>query len=176
MQQPVLTTPNLTLRPVQASDQQIIFEGFSHPQIIQYLEINYPTFEATVEQMQWYKQNLENETGYAWLVLNALNQPTGVVSIYNLHKAYKKAEIGYWFFPQFWGKGIAKEGLKAMLQFMDTTLKLHRIAAEVEPENKASVKLLQALGFKQEGVLVDFEYRNNTYNNLEIWAKIFNHN
>jgi len=48
----------------------------------------------------------------------------------------------------FWGKGYAKEAAKAMLSYGFGDLKLARIMAFVLPQNKASVRILNQLGFR----------------------------
>lgn len=173
MEQPTLFTQRLTLRPVEPNDRQKVFEGFSHPEVTRYFDITYATFEATAEQMDWYQTNREKGIGYAWVVCNESGTFMGVFSIYRIDFTHKRCELGYWLFPEFWGKGYASEGLKPILNFAFTTLNLHRIAAEIEPENTDSSKLLARMGFEREAVLRDYEFKNGKYNNLEIWALLF---
>jgi hypothetical protein len=45
----LVTTARLKLREVEIGDQQKIFEGFSNPIVTKYMDITYPTFEATAE-------------------------------------------------------------------------------------------------------------------------------
>lgn len=173
MEQPSLTTSRLILRPVEPRDQQKVFEGYSHPQIIQYFDITYSSFEATDKQMEWYRSNRENGLGYAWVISSEQFMFMGIFSIYRIDKENNRCELGYWLFPEYWGKGYASESLAAILNFVSKELKLHRIAAEIEPENTDSKKLLEGLGFEREALLRDFEYKNGKYNNLEIWAMLF---
>jgi ribosomal-protein-alanine N-acetyltransferase len=173
MNQLSLTTPRLLLRPVEKDDQQKVFEGFSHPKVTKFFDITYATFEDTVVQIEWYKKNHETGLGYAWVVSNIEHPFMGVFSIYRIDNTNKRCELGYWLFPEYWGKGYAAESINAILQFVENDLKLHRIAAEVEPENTDSITLLDRLGFEREAFLRDYEYRNGKYNNLEIWAKLF---
>ena len=51
------------------------------------------------------------------------------------------------------------------------TLKIHRIEALVETENKASKRLLARLNFNFEGTLVDYEIKNGAYISLDSYAK-----
>lgn len=173
MTQPVLFTSRLKMRLVEASDQQKVFEGFSNPDVIKYFDITYSTFEDTAKQMEWYKNNRENETGYAWVVCDDANSFMGIVSIHRIDQQNKRCETGYWLFPEFWNKGYAKEALTAVLDFASSQLKVHRVTAEIEPENTDSIKLVLGLGFIREGVFKDFEFKNGKFNDLEIWTKLF---
>lgn len=170
----LVTTERLTLREVEIGDQQKIFEGFSNPIVTKYMDITYSTFEATAEQMLWYETKRKNGTGNSWAVINEQQAFIGVISTYNLHPLHKRCEIGYWFFPEYWGKGYGKESMDILLKTLAKQQNIHRFIAEVEPENKASVALLNSLGFIREAVFKEHEFRNNQFADLEIWAKIFN--
>lgn len=175
MDQPSFETARLFLRPVEPADQQKVFEGFSNPAVTQFMEITYPTFEATSEQMNWYAANREQGSGYAWAVTDAQNRDTflGVFSLYHIHPKHRRCELGYWLMPEAWHKGYASEGITPILAFAAHTLHMHRIGAETEPENTESRRVLEKLGFKQEALLRDYEVNNGKYVSLEIWAKIF---
>lgn len=175
MQQPSFETARLFLRPVEAYDQQKVFEGFSHPVITRHMEITYASFEATAEQMAWYRNNRETGAGYAWVVGDR-NDPDsffGILSAYYINNKHRRCELGYWIFPEYWGKGYVAEGLEPILQFLSGTLNIHRVGAEVEPENTGSVRVLEKLGFQKEALLRDYEINNGRYLNLEIWSRLF---
>jgi [ribosomal protein S5]-alanine N-acetyltransferase len=63
------------------------------------------------------------------------------------------AEVGYILSRNHWGNGYGREALSAVLSHAFTEMGLRRIAADTDPENTASVKLLKSLGFKLEGHL-----------------------
>ena len=56
-------------------------------------------------------------------------------------------DLGYAFLPEFWSKGFALEAASAVLAFGERSLGLTRTIALVSPDNMASIKLLQKLGF-----------------------------
>jgi ribosomal-protein-alanine N-acetyltransferase len=57
-------------------------------------------------------------------------------------------ELGYRLCLEFWGKGYASEAAAAMLNYGFGDLKLAKIMAFALPQNKASVKILDKLGFR----------------------------
>lgn len=63
------------------------------------------------------------------------------------------AEIGYMIVPSAAGQGYAREGVKRLLDLLIREEGHHRVFADVDPENARSVRLLEALGFRREGVL-----------------------
>lgn len=64
-------------------------------------------------------------------------------------------DIGFAFLPAFWNKGYAFEVAAAVLKDARERLKLDRILAIVNPDNDASIKLLQKLGFKFQRIKGD---------------------
>ena len=63
-------------------------------------------------------------------------------------------DVGFALLPRFWNRGYAFEATKAVISYARTALKLSRLLAIVKPDNASSIKLLERLGFCQEG-----EYR-----------------
>lgn len=66
---------------------------------------------------------------------------------------YNEVDLGYRFRRTLWGKGIATEAGRACIDFGFTELALDSIIAMVLPENKASVRVMEKLGFKFSHVL-----------------------
>ena len=64
-------------------------------------------------------------------------------------------DIGFAFLPDFWNKGFAFEAAAAVLNDARERLHLNRILAIVNPDNDASIKLLEKLGFQFEGMKGD---------------------
>jgi RimJ/RimL family protein N-acetyltransferase len=68
-------------------------------------------------------------------------------------------ELGYVFAPSVHGKGIAREGCAAVLDWADANIGAESYPAIISPENEASIKLAERLGFTREP---DANYRGET--------------
>jgi len=66
----------------------------------------------------------------------------------------EEGEIWYLVEPESWGKGIATEAAKQLLDYGFGELGLHRIWATCLPENPASAQVLEKVGMRREGFLV----------------------
>ena len=66
---------------------------------------------------------------------------------------YDSCEVGYKFDERFWHHGYATESLIEGIDIMFGDLGLHRITACVMPGNTPSIRLLESLYFKREGLL-----------------------
>jgi ribosomal-protein-alanine N-acetyltransferase len=71
------------------------------------------------------------------------------------HLRSKRLTIGYVVDPAHHRKGIAIEAVSAMLDFCFAELGIHRVQAFIHPDNAASRRLVEKLGFRYEGLLRD---------------------
>lgn len=170
---PTFVTDRLLLGKVVREDKEFIFQGLSHPEIIKYYGVNYSTFEETEEQMIWYENLEKSGSGLWWSIrLKDNNAFCGAVGFNDYNETHQKAEIGFWLFPEFWGKGIIKESAERVIDFLFSEKQIHRIEAFVEAENQNSEKVLRKLGFRQEGIMKESERKNEKFIDIKIFALI----
>ena len=62
------------------------------------------------------------------------------------------ATIGYWMGQRHAGQGAMSRAVRAIVPFAFSTLHLHRIEAACLPHNGASMRLLEKVGFRREGL------------------------
>jgi RimJ/RimL family protein N-acetyltransferase len=68
--------------------------------------------------------------------------------------AARSAEVGYWLGEPYWGRGITTECVRAVSSYVFENFPyICRLYAQVFPWNKASMRVLEKAGFKQECVL-----------------------
>lgn len=170
-----LRTSRFLLREFRGSDLANVFEGLSHPDVIKYYGVNFSTPEEALEQMKWYRELEETGTGRWWAISSGDHTIFyGAVGLNNLSKPHRKAELGFWLLPQYWGRGIIQEAVPAVLDYSFRKLNLHRIEALVETGNNNSARALLKLGFEKEGLMRDCEIKNGQFISLEIYAKLKN--
>ena len=170
---PTIKTEKLLLRQFVDDDLEKVFHGLSHPDVIKYYGVCFDTLEATKIQMKFFADLEKNETGIWWAVFSADNHVFyGAVGLSNLLKEHRKAEIGFWLLPEYWGKSIMAEAVPLICNYGFDELGLHRIEAFVETENKNSKKALAKFGFRLEGTMIDCEIKNGKFISLDIYAKL----
>ena len=59
--------------------------------------------------------------------------------------------IGFILHPDFWGRGLAREALEAVIERVFATSSVEALTADVDPRNAASLGLLRRLGFVETG-------------------------
>ncbi len=166
------TDSRIELRSITAADQENIFRGLSHPEVIKYYGISFKTFEATEEQMIWFQDLEKNETGKWWAIFNSeTNEFLGAGGFSSLSKRLKKAEIGFWLMPEFWGKGYMQETMPLICEYGFKKLGLERIVGLVESENLKCKKALEKLRWSFEGTNKDGELKNGNFISIDTYSK-----
>ncbi len=86
-----------------------------------------------------------------------LGRIIGTVCIHHIGYGYTSScEVGYKFSSEVHHRGYATEALRRVMQLAFGELKLHRALAWVLPDNVASIRLLERVGFVREGISRDY--------------------
>lgn len=64
----------------------------------------------------------------------------------------RSAQVGYWVDRRMAGRGIVPTAVALIVDYCFFTLGLHRMEANIRPENQASLRVVQKLGFRPEGL------------------------
>ena len=164
-----MKTNRLLLRPIVDSDIQNIYRGLSHPLVIKHYGVSFDSLEATKEQMEWYRDPKQDW----WAICSVDNQEFyGAVGFNDISQENKKAEIGLWLLPEYWGKGIMSEAMVLICNYGFEKLGLHRIEGFVESDNENCKRAMAKLDFDHEGTMRDCEVKNGKYVSVEIYARI----
>jgi len=150
-----LSTERLLLRPLRDRDAPALFDIHADPEFARYWSSAPWTELAQAEQLIRQDQ-LDLERGeHVRLGLQRREDEAllGTCTLFKIHAGNRRAEIGYGLAPRHWGQGYANEAVGELLDWGFGPLALHRVEADIDPENLASAKLLQRLGFRLEGRL-----------------------
>jgi len=158
--QPVLRTERFVLRPMAATDVEFVLRHFGDPLVAKYLVDSTPT--STLHDAQSIVDFYVREPSplrMRWVVTTAEDgEPIGTCGFHLRSLAHHRAEVGYDLAPAWWGRGVMFEAMQATLRHGFEVLDLHRIAACIHPQNEASLRLAERLGFVREGIARDLFY------------------
>ena len=96
----------------------------------------------------------------------------GGCGLEHIDAADRAAMLGYAMNPRDWGHGYMTEGLRALVSFGFRELELHRIWAHVAVNNARSVAVLERLGFRREGTLVDHQFLHGNWASSHVYAML----
>lgn len=110
------------------------------------------TAPCSSEEFQIYLNKSKQESEQYYLAWNDNQQIIGVFNISGIMRGvFKSAYLGYYASAEYSGKGLMNQALKLVLKELFTTLDLHRIEANIQPTNTASIQLATKNGFLKEG-------------------------
>lgn len=162
---PVLETERLILRPLSLDDKDAIFKWTGDPRVAKFMP--YPVYKSPSDADPWlmniYKNDGEFDYGFVWKETGELIGSGGL----NYHADEDVWMLGYNIRFDMWGKGIATEVSKKIIEHVSSVYKKGRIEAGVAVENSLSRHVLEKLGFKY---FKDFEY--SKFDNSESFKAI----
>ena len=151
---PDLETDRLILRSITPDDIEFVFQHFSNTEVNRFILDDEPvqTMEQAQEIIDFYVPPRKSYN--RWVIkLKASETPIGTCGFHKWDQRNRHAEIGYDLSPAYWHKGYMTEALHPAIQHGFEKMDLNRIEAIVYPENTASLRLLERLGFQEEGLL-----------------------
>jgi [ribosomal protein S5]-alanine N-acetyltransferase len=126
----------------------------------------------TEEGCKGYIKRCQNDDFEGLLICDAVRKKiVGVVNLSQIfYRAFQNAYLGYYVDANFAGQGLMSEGLYLAINHAFHTLKLHRIEANIQPENRVSIHLIKKLGFTKEGYSRRYLKINGDWLDHERWA------
>lgn len=170
---PTLRSDRLLLRQIEQEDIENIYHGLSNPEVIRYYGVGYDNLKAVEEQMNWFKNLEQTGTGIWWGICSSENRIFyGAGGFNRLSKKHKKAEIGFWLLPEFWGKGFMQEAFPLICKHGFESLGLNRIEGFVDSKNDRCKKAIEKMDFKLEGTMRECEIKNGAFLDIDIYSKL----
>lgn len=141
----------ISLKPLTDVALPRLVEMVSKPQVNRWLPFAADFSIETAQQMLAVVHDKSNDY-MCWTVhgseqLNAIGAMT-MVSVWHP----RCMQVGFWIDPNHQGKGFATAALGAFCKTAFGELEVARIQAQVEPENEASIRVLEKNGFEREGL------------------------
>ena len=151
-------TQRLILREVMAADLEAIHAYASDPEVLRYLPIEPSTREQTTAQLQA-MLHAQCEQPRQRVVLAVVpkpaTQPVGTVVLRISSAQQREGHLAVCLQRNSWRQGYASEACAALLRLGFERLQLHRVHTTVSVTNQASVHLMEKLGLRNEGRLVE---------------------
>lgn len=162
----ILETKRLALRKWEDVDCQILFEILQDEEVVRDIDDG-KTF--SLEKTQNFIEAMEKsdrENGFCrWKVIEkASGEIVGSCGFGKISET-DEIELGYLFAQKHWGKGYATEIAEVALAYGFNKLGFREIIALTAPENFASQKVLEKIGFKKRGLEIYKGEENLVYVN-----------
>jgi RimJ/RimL family protein N-acetyltransferase len=173
-----IATSRLVLRPFTLGDADDAYSYQSREDVTRYMLFDPLSRDEVVERIvnRTAAVSLENEGD--WLILavelpggaDAAGRVIGDVTVRLTSAADSTAEIGWAMHPDSQGRGYAAEAAAAVLDLLFTGAGVHRVYAELDPRNAASVALCLRLGMRSEAYFVEHMFTKGEWTDTGIYA------
>lgn len=150
---PTLDTPRLRLRQLTHDDVPAVFAVFSDPRVMRFWSSDpLPDLDAARALVDDVDALRAADSLYQWGVEGRDDRMLiGTATLSRLDFSHRRAELGFALRSDRWGRGYATEAAARLARHAFDDLAMHRLEADVDPRNEASLAVLAKLGFEREG-------------------------
>jgi len=159
----MLETSRLIIRSFQPDDWQDLHDYLSDPAVVLYE----PYGIFCVEESQREAANRARNEAFWAVCLKDGGKLIG--NLYFARQAFDAWELGYVFNRHFQGKGYAIEAARKLVDYAFRELDARRIIAMCDPRNEHSWRLLERLGMRREGHLLQTGYFKTDAHGHPLW-------
>lgn len=149
----VLSSERLKLRLVEERDARALFSLYSDRDVMRYWNHEAWTTLAQAEiAINEARSEYSNGDSIHYVIEQLSSQTVvGSCALYSFVRNENCASLGYLLSRSQWGKGYLTEAMEKFLSHAFLGLKLERVCAQINPDNTASARLLDKLGFLRQG-------------------------
>lgn len=163
-------TERLTLRPVVADDAEAFFAWRSRPDVVRYMyQPPWDKETAELKLRTWSSAPFVEPGDVLVLAVVADGDVIGE-TLLKWAAGPRQAELGYAVHPDVGGRGLATEAARTTLRLAFTAYGFHRVFARIDEENRASVRVAERLGMRQEARLLENDLRDGVWSNEVVYA------
>lgn len=155
-----LTGDRVALRTIEEEDIEFLQEGVNDARIWRptggFVPYNY-------DQEQEFYETVVSDSDSVHLLISVDETSIGIIGLNEIDQTAGVAEIGYWIMPDYWSEGFGTEATELVVQYAFDHLRLHKVTARAFEFNEASQRLLETVGFAEEGVQREQEFIDGDY-------------
>ena len=121
-------------------------------------------------QLRGLLRQLDDQSGMPF-VIEVQGRVQGQLNVANvMYGSVSSAVLGYWVSPEVAGKGVMPISVALVTDYLMDQVGLHRVEINVRPENTASLRVIQKLGFRYEGLKQRYIHINGDWRDHYVFA------
>jgi [ribosomal protein S5]-alanine N-acetyltransferase len=160
----------ISIRPPRASDEASFLAAVRRSRSLHRPWVRPPDTRMAVRK---FLSRPPSATHATFLIVQDRRDLVGVVNVSEIVRgAFRSAYLGYYAFQPHAGKGLMHAGMAKVIQHAFTSMKLHRLEANIQPGNTRSIGLAKALGFRREGFSPRYLKIGGRWRDHERWALV----
>lgn len=169
---PNLETDRFKLREIVEDDAEALHQVYSDPDVVKYWGVlPFTKLDQTVSLIQDFQNGYRNESSIRWgIVKKDGNEVIGTCGYHAWAKKSYRAEMGYEIRKSEWRTGTMSEVLRKVIPFAHEQMQINRIGALIHPENLGSKELVSRFGFREEGLLKEYQCVDGEFRDLLLYS------
>jgi [ribosomal protein S5]-alanine N-acetyltransferase len=121
-------------------------------------------------QLRGLIRQLDDQSGIPF-VIEVQGVVQGQLNVANiLYGSVSSAVLGYWVSPEVAGRGVTPISVALVTDYLMSQVGLHRVEIDIRPENKASLRVIEKLGFRYEGLKQRYIHINGDWRDHYVFA------
>jgi RimJ/RimL family protein N-acetyltransferase len=149
----------LRLRPLKYGDAGVILKLFGDPEVVRFMSVRRLASEAEARDfIAGIRDGFLSGTLYQWGI-ELEGKLGGTCTLAGIERQHRRAELGFAVLRRWWGRRVVSRALPPVIEFAFERLGLHRLEADADPRNEASLRVLERLGFRREGLLLERHFQ-----------------
>jgi ribosomal-protein-alanine N-acetyltransferase len=158
----ILQTHRLTLRPLESGDAEAMHALMSDAEVMAYWDVaEIDDIGLTIAIMDAQLRDMGRGKALYWAMIKRDDGAfVGCCDLIDIDRWHHRAEVGFVIGKPFWSENYAFEAMQAVMVHAAQNLHLRRLSARTHLGNVRSVRLLERLGFHEEGLLRGFVARD----------------
>lgn len=158
----------ISIREPKLSDEDEFLKAMKESETLHHPWTKAPT---TPEEFHKYLKCCQQDNIKGYFACNSSGAIIGVFNFSEIVRGFfQNAYLGFYAVAKYAGKGNMSAGLKLVLKQAFTILDLHRIEANIQPQNISSINLVKSNRFRKEGFSPRYLKINNIWCDHERWA------
>ena len=148
-----LETSRLVLAPFSDDDAAAAFAWLGDPDVMRFIPSGPDaSIEATRARLQRYREHQAAHGFSKWIVrLRSTGEAVGDSGLLRLEDS-GAVDLGFRLARPCWGRGFATEVARAWVRAAFADFRLGRLTAFAHTENRASLRVLERVGFRRTGL------------------------
>jgi ribosomal-protein-alanine N-acetyltransferase len=160
--------PSITLETLSMKHRDEFLTAVERSHKLHYPWVSPPDTEQAFSE---YLKRAKSPAYESFAIRTDTGELAGIINISEIVRgSFLSGYLGYYAFVPHNGRGLMTLGLKAVLREAFEELNLHRLEANIQPENHASRRLVQGLGFRLEGFSPRYLKISGRWRDHERWA------
>jgi ribosomal-protein-alanine N-acetyltransferase len=164
--------PLVGLRPIAQADLPVWSGILSQPRVYEQTSWNHPTVDDLAPYV-WQEATLAPAGLLRFAIaLRSSNELVGTIGFHTVVPVNRSAELAYDLAPEAWGKGIATQLSRLIVQWAHRHAGIFRVQATVLESNVRSARVLERAGFAHEGLLHAYRLVRGVPGNFHMYSHV----